>query len=268
MILLHPRVLDQRTNGYLSRWTAELTREVDFSARVATAKRRFASRNRKSNKTFQRVKVALREMSNEQWRCVYCEDNFADEVEHIRPKDIYPEQCFQWENYVYACGPCNGPKNNHFAVVDNLGAEHTVTPAHGARGPRIPPVPGVPLMIDPRVEDPLRLLALDLMSGGFAPLPGLSALDRRRAEWTRDTLGLNKRRLPKARLKAKSAFASMLKDYTTERDRGRTAAALAKKVDIIRFDHPTVLREMWRQRAASAELTALFAGVPEVHAWW
>jgi hypothetical protein len=36
----------------------------------------------------------------------------TDEAEHINPKDLYLERVFDWANYLYACGPCNGPKSN------------------------------------------------------------------------------------------------------------------------------------------------------------
>ena len=49
---------------------------------------------------------------------MYCEDSVGDEVEHHRPKNLYPDHTFLWDNYLYACGPCNGPKNNRFAVFD------------------------------------------------------------------------------------------------------------------------------------------------------
>jgi len=46
------------------------------------------------------------------------EDAPADEVEHHSPKDLYPELVFVWRNYLYACGPCNRRKNNHFSIID------------------------------------------------------------------------------------------------------------------------------------------------------
>lgn len=246
---------------------------ADFGDRVEAAKRTFKSRNRKDSRTFDVVKVHLHAMCNHTARCVYCEDNYADEVEHIRPKDLYPEQCFAWDNYVYACGPCNGPKNNHFAVFDDAGVEHDVTPPRKRRGeptpPRQPPIPGAPLLIDPRVEDPMHFLVLDLASGGLAPHPERDASDRRRAEWTRDTLGLNKRRLPRARVQRVRAFRACLKEYADDKEAGADLAALqAAREAILGMDHQTVLREMWRQRSFEPDLAALFLRVPEVGTWW
>lgn len=88
-------------------------------------------------------------------RCLYCEDSCADEVEHIKPQDLYPEFVFVWENYLYACGPCNGGKNNAFAVFDPAtGATIIVTRKRG--DPVTPPAVGTDVFINPRTEDPLQ----------------------------------------------------------------------------------------------------------------
>lgn len=274
MIRLHPPALDDSPARYLRDWTAEVLKIADFTERVTFATNRFATRNKKGAATFDKVKLRLYEMCNETWRCVYCEDNYADEVEHMRPKDVYPEQCFVWENYVYACGPCNGPKNNHFAVMDAMGVEHDVTPPPPPRAPnppvpRVPPVAGTPMLIDPRVEDPMYFLALDLASGGFAPHPLRSMAEQRRAEWMVETLGLNDRRLPKARKVMMGTFRARLKEYADERDRGATGARLSElKAEILALNHQTVLREMLDQRALYPELDAVFARLPEVTGWW
>lgn len=273
MIRLHPHALPDSAARDLSDWTDDLIAIADFGGRVDEAKKMFSSRNKKGAATFDTVKLALYAMCNETYRCVYCEDNFADEVEHMRPKDVYPEQCFSWDNYVYACGPCNGPKNNHFAVLDAAGTEHDVTPPprkpNQPAPPRVPPVPGTPLLINPRIEDPMDLLVLDLQSGGLAPHPARTADEQRRAAWTRDTLGLNERRLPKARKMMVGFFRARLKEYADDRDAGQDAAALKDTQDeLLGMDHQTVLREMWRQRAHEPDLDALFQRLPEVGTWW
>jgi hypothetical protein len=92
---------------------------------------------------------------------MYCEDAPADEVEHHSPKDLYPELVFTWRNYLYACGPCNGPKNNRFAVMDPAdGRLIDVSRPRGA--PVIPPAQGTLALLDPRRDDPMAFLMLDL----------------------------------------------------------------------------------------------------------
>ena len=88
-----------------------------YADQVAEAKRLFAQHNKRGDAAFDEVKQLLDRTCPGIRRCHYCQDSCADEVEHMRPKDLYPREVFQWANYLYACGPCNGPKNNRYAVI-------------------------------------------------------------------------------------------------------------------------------------------------------
>src|SRR4051812_14911873 len=72
----------------------------DYSERVARAKVRFATRNVRTDSVFSVVRQTLGKMCFGAQRCCYCEDSYADEVEHMRPKDLYPQEAFSWDNYV------------------------------------------------------------------------------------------------------------------------------------------------------------------------
>src|ERR1700691_3879898 len=114
--------------------------EPDFARRVQLATAKFKQFNRQGNAAFQHVRHTLTLMCAGAKRCMYCEDSAADEVEHHRPKNLYPEYVFAWENYLYACGPCNGPKKNRFAVFAADGSIVDVTRGHNR--PVSPPVAG------------------------------------------------------------------------------------------------------------------------------
>lgn len=49
---------------------------------------------------------------------MYCESKISHvyygDIEHIRPKSIYPHLEFKWENLGYICAKCNGEKSNKF----------------------------------------------------------------------------------------------------------------------------------------------------------
>lgn len=172
MIRLIPPALAGNAAAQLANYQQTVLNAGNYTAQVAEAKKRFSQYNTLSNPTFQEVKLRLTEMCVGSRRCNYCEDSVADEVEHIAPKDLYPERVFQWENYCYACGPCNGPKSNRYAVfrVDQNGAFYEI-PAltrvqPGQPYQLIPPPPGLEALIDPRIENPLDFLLLDI-AGGF-----------------------------------------------------------------------------------------------------
>lgn len=62
--------------------------------------------------------------------CCYCESAIQvvsyPQIEHRKPKSIYPESTFDWDNLHLVCEKCNGPKGNKYneqasildAVVD------------------------------------------------------------------------------------------------------------------------------------------------------
>ncbi len=267
----------------LDTWQGEIDAKTTFPEKVEEAKRLWNLRNKKGNATFDEVKKMLTDMCVGARRCSYCEDSVADEVEHIHPKNIYPDKAFEWENYLYACGPCNGPKNNKFAIfrTDNDAFEDITPPRTRGYIP-IEPIPGNSVLINPRVENPLEFLFLDIMGNPatfrFSELPTLNAKDKRRAEYTlKDILRLNEREyLVEAREIAFDNYLSRLSRYRTRKLVGANNTELQKiKVGIQKEAHPTVWAEMKRQyknfpqamQQRIPELWQLFEDIPEALTW-
>jgi uncharacterized protein (TIGR02646 family) len=209
-------------------------------------------------------------MSRGARRCMYCEDSVADEVEHFRPKDFYPEMVFAWNNYLYACGPCNGGKNNRFPIISALTGK-IVHLSRAAGAPVVAPEAGNPALLDLRLEDPLDHLQLDLL-GTFLfqprdPNPG--SLTYSRAEQVIEVLALNSRDyLRRAREEAFDSYLARLDRYVTRREDG----IAQEKLDLLRkalqrMGHPTVWEEMKRQWQNIPELQILFGYAPEALTW-
>ncbi len=250
----------------LAEYQAEVNAAVDYAERVALGKKNFE--NRKSNATFQTVRATLKSMCNRTRRCMYCEDSVADEVEHIRPKDLYPEVVFVWDNYLYACGRCNGGKSNRFMVTTLSGQLIDVTRKRNAAV--MPPADGQAAFINPRFENPLDYLQLDLLGTFyFQPLAPLGTVDFSRAECTIEILKLNDRdELIAARSEAFDAYRDRVIAYDDARHQGASAADLQHMSDSVRhMRHPTVWAEMKRQRDRYRELQSLFQRVPEALNW-
>lgn len=202
-------------------------------------------------------------------RCAYCEDSVADEVEHIKPKDLYPESVFVWENYLYACGPCNGPKNNQFAVFSSM-AEQFTDVTRGRKALVVPPEEGDPVLINPRIENPLDFLYLDLVDTFyFLPRLGLDTKKQKRADYTIDILRLNaKDYLVEARAEAFGSYRARLSEYISDKASGVKGTHLDKRVKAQqRMQHPTVWREMQRQQKLIPALKYLFDLAPEAASW-
>lgn len=262
----------------LAKFQKEVDDEGSFEKRSAKAKDLFPKKNTKANAVFKEIKLKLTALCNSTRRCVYCEDSFADEVEHIYPKDLFPEKCFRWENYVYACGPCNGPKNNKFAIFRNSDEEFTVVnPPKGTSATE--PPPGDSAMINPRTENPLNFAILDLAGTfKFIPLPGLNPKDKRKAEYTfNEILRLNdaeREPLRQARENAFSMYRARLYEYVRKKEEGAPQEKLDKIIKGIKTEnHPTVWKEMQRYYrngyldSLDSELKELFDRAPEASIW-
>jgi uncharacterized protein (TIGR02646 family) len=266
------RLYPPRLSAYATRYLAGKQRDVNsqhpYDAQVARGKALWKKTGR--TKSFDEIRRHLSAMSHGR-RCHYCEDSCADEVEHFRPKDLYPGWCYRWENYLYSCGPCNGTaKNRKFAVIDARGRLIDVT-----RQPKAAVVPpsatGTPALIDPRTEDPLRFMKLDLLDTfEFVALddPADPTL-KLRADYTITTLGLNDRdALTAQRRIAFQDFVSHLFRYiaVSQTHPGSTQLPLIEET-VRRHDHRTVWEEMKRQHSDIAELARMFALAPGALGW-
>lgn len=269
MILHQRRVLAPEVDAELQGYQRDLDALPTYAEKVAAARREFKNKNKPTNQAFCEVKRTLEEMTTGAARCMYCEDSLASEIEHYRPKALYPERTFDWFNYLYACGSCNRNKGDRFAVFSSeLGEVLDVTRRRNA--PIAPPAAGAAVLLDPRHDDASRLLRLDLVDTFFfVPLPALGAAEDQRARYTIETLKLNERdALVAQRREYFHAYAASLEAYQSCRDRGASAEELAqRRAQIQHMGHPTVWLEMRRQHGLHPRLRALFAASPEALEW-
>jgi uncharacterized protein (TIGR02646 family) len=229
----------------------------DYAAQVDAAKRMRESRPRDR---FKSIRDLLTEMCSGEDRCMYCEDSAGDEIEHHRPKSVYPDRTFAWMNLLLACGRCNGSKRARFGVLSTQRRQF-VEVARPRGAPPSPPDPArTSMLLDPRREDPLRFMILDLVFPfHFHPLPSRGCLARTRAAYTIEVLGLNRDPLPCRRGNAYENYRLRLREYVAEAD---PAARVRRLTAIGRLDHPTVWREMQRQHQQNDELRRLFEQAP------
>lgn len=272
MLRLPDTEIEEAHAEKLLEWQTLVNAKPSFPEQVEEAKKQFKTKNTKSNQTFVVVRSSLAKMHGDLIRCAYCEDSVADEVEHLFPKDIYPERVFSWKNYAYACGPCNGPKSNNFSIFRTAdGLEINVTPPKPKPlgWVHAPPPPGDALLINPREEDPLNFLWLDLHGTyRIEPKLGLHSKEHRRAEYTRDLLNLNRDFLIRARKNALIAAWDTFQIYSQLKISAAGAAELDKRRDAIKtMVHRTVWKEMIRQRAQIPPLNSLFESNPEALDW-
>lgn len=261
--------LPARNRATLARWQKEIGRLPTYEARVEEAKKTWTRRNTKQNRTFEVIKGALTEMCSGARRCCYCEDSCADEVEHVKPKSLYPDLAYAWHNYLYACGRCNGQKNAKFAVFPGTDdACRVVTRKRNA--PVVPPTPGEPVLLDPRSDNPLDFLELGLRDTFyFLPIAMPQSREFRRADYTIMTLGLNIRdELVAARREAFESYRARLSEYVSGQEQGKTARYLQRQIRALQaMQHPFVWAEMKRSSGRRQDLEVLFKAVPAAFKW-
>ena len=249
--------------------------------------------NNKNSSVFNVIKQNLVSMTVGSGLCNYCEQNEASDIEHILPKGLLPEHAFRWDNYLLACKQCNtGCKLDRMFVFDPANSSATIELVRGQQ-----PVSQDYAFIHPRNVDPLDYLLLDFDDFQFMPHPPpkgqLNSREFWQAEHTLDILGLNKRDcLVKQRKQAFTNFKNRLNEYagvkkaSTHSDLEQAVMGDPKidhaqpfldeqerllthiKQAILDSEHPTVWREMIRQRMKlSIFIQNLFQQAPEALSW-
>jgi uncharacterized protein (TIGR02646 family) len=278
MLFVPDRALTKPTLSTLAKLQRGVDGSLDYPAKVAAAKSAWDGKTSTAAKraAFFEVRTSLAAMCVGPIRCAYCEDSLADEIEHIRPKSLFPEITFSWANYLFSCGPCNGPKSSRYGILVGNVIQEFVR----RRGDEvIPPPAGISALIDPRIENPMDFLDLDMggvtpqgvVVGGtfdFLPRDDIADAAAARAAFTIDVLGLNREVMRVARQNAFSGFRARLREYVAEREAGAGPGHLDQlRAGLLTTPHLTVFAEMRRQRPFLPEIDDLFHRAPEASLW-
>lgn len=278
MLRIRNKELDAPSAAVIAELQSQIDGAADYPSQVLAAKLTWKSRTgtKARSAAFTSIRTTLGTMCIGSVRCAYCEDSAADEVEHILPKNLFPEQCFRWSNYLFACGPCNGPKNNRYGTVDG---EEVKEFTRGKNDPVIRPPVGQSGFIDPRTEDPFYFFEMDLggttpqgvaLAGTFELLPreDLSGPNNARAKFTIDVLGLNREVIRVARENAFGGFRARMVEYVQKKELGAGVDVLNKlRHGILTTPHLSVFEEMRRQRDLLPEVANLILRAPEMLDW-
>lgn len=159
-----------------------------FEEKVDKAKSLWNTKGGKNGKeAFETIKTTLTEMCVAVEVCNYCEQNEANDIEHIAPKSFFPERTFVWDNYLLACKQCNtGYKLDKCHVLDNDGKLCSVERGNEPTYKNL-------AFINPRIENPNDFMILNMLTYKFMPLPDLSISQKNKALKTLDILKLNER---------------------------------------------------------------------------
>lgn len=109
--------LPKKTQGRLEKETEKIN--ASPNPKEAAAKKYTAARKAK---WFEPVLKTLGEMSGPGDPCMLCDANESTDVEHYRPKAVFPCLALVWENLLWACTNCNRHKGNQFPPDTKPGA--------------------------------------------------------------------------------------------------------------------------------------------------
>ena len=98
--------------------------------------------------------------------CAYCECACRGEVDHFRPKSIFPELVYDWANWLLSCHDCNHAKGDKWPTGGYVD----------------------PCATSPRPES---FFDFDTLTGEIVPKEGLGSTRRRVAQTMIDDLKLN-----------------------------------------------------------------------------
>lgn len=189
MLQLASETLPQYAEDRLDFLQSEVNRNIGFAARIRKAESLWNGKIRSAvgKRTFDAIKQTLKGMCVSTEICNYCEQNEANDIEHVYPKSLFPEMAFQWNNFLLACKQCNTAyKLDSFAVLD---ADDDIMPI--PRGTEPPHSNGA--FIHPRMENPADFMILNLGSFKFEFMPGLDKKAVNKTRNTLDVLQLNAR---------------------------------------------------------------------------
>ncbi len=269
MLRLRDASLSKNTQRRLDEYQRNIKAITDYTQKIDAAKNEFTAKNRENNSAFREVRRVLASLCTGTLRCMYCEDSQPNQIEHIKPKSLYPDLVFVWENYLYACSPCNLGKSNRFHVYSQQTGQK-INLARSPKAPVVPPEAGEPLLINPRTEDPLHFMELDIRATfNFRPAANLTSIQQERAEYTIDVLGLNSREnLQTSREHAYEHYILILELYVNNKQAGKSTEELARfQRSVSRTNHATVWAEMKRQYTLIPGLQVLFMEAPEALNW-
>lgn len=103
-----------------------------------------AWKSARETKPLQTVLGVLKGMTGIRERCMYCSDSHGTDIDHFWPKAPYPERMFRWANLLLCCTDCGRIKGTDFPLRN-----------------------GLPLLVDPTVEDPWLFLDFDPATGNI-----------------------------------------------------------------------------------------------------
>lgn len=230
--------------NHLRQQQAFIDCQETYEQRVRMSKTKWLQKKKSNARkaAFKGIEKTLKKLAiGEPSYCNYCESNIGCSIEHIFPRGLFPHKTFDWNNFLWACKQCNGVyKHAQFQLFKSEYSADTIDLVKDYTF--VPPPNDDAVFINLRTEDPLIYLGLNLSNAHYEP----TAKDRqcrayKKALYTLETLQLNRRKgLLAERMQTINTLEALL-DHPQ-----MTKQALGHAISNMK--HPTILREIYRQK--------------------
>jgi uncharacterized protein (TIGR02646 family) len=294
MIKTNPTTIRKGIINHLKKLQDEIDALPTYKAQVKQAKILWQNKKKTNPQkaAFNRVEKELQKIAvGANHYCNYCEANEGTTIEHIYPRGLFPNKTFVWENFLWTCKQCNGKhKISQFQIFKKPNSSEIINLVKDYSF--VPPSNEDAVFINPRLENPLDYLQLDLESGLFQSKEiNVNTRAYKRAHYTIETLQLNARKdLLEKRQKAYQNYQHLLQQYidiqksTSSEEliaifslsnnakratwgKQKELAKLELQTILLHQAHPTVWKEMQRQVESILVLKKLFQQAPEALDW-
>lgn len=290
MLQLASETLPPHAADRLDYLQGEVNKKPTFAEKAAKASSLWMAKTSSNagRQAFETIKATLTTMCVSVEICNYCEQNEANDIEHIYPKSLFPGKAFVWENYLLACKQCNSAyKLDSFALLD---ANDDILPV--PRGTE--PASSNGAFINPRTEDPADYMLLNLGSFKFEWIPGMDKKGINKAKNTLGVLQLNERDQLVESRKAAAIYryqrmellvriqqagsvpeiAALLTPYDNLLDHTLSLQDLKAQIkesfrrDILLHQHPSVWYAIKKiESVVNPNWQAIFAAIPDALNW-
>lgn len=94
---------NQREKHLLGKLPDDIQLDLEFGTEIFAAEQAL-----RTDRIFDAIVVQRsRGYVKQSQRCMFCSGSEAAQVEHFRPKSLFPLEAMKWENFLWACGICN-----------------------------------------------------------------------------------------------------------------------------------------------------------------
>ncbi len=289
MLQLENRDLPDDIQNVLTGLQQKVNNAPDFAAKVKEAQTLWKTKGSTGGKkAFKKIAEELAGMCVYVNVCNYCEQNEANDIEHIYPKSFFPSHTLDWNNYILACKQCNTAfKLDKCFVIDSEGKVNEVK-----RGQE--PLHSTVAIINPRTDNPLHFMWLNTQTRKFDIQDNLSKKDFNIADKTLNILQLNERDLLIEDRKNSAIYyyermktlveileadsindiENALSPYENEIDKTLTMQEIKNqikgnfKTHVNRFKHPSVWYSIKKiESVATPRWKEIFDKIPEARNW-